>query len=289
MEQAQGLLTSTSCSDEFLDNIALSREDVLARDWHGRSAAWILARHRDVEEEEHGLAAFHLTVSTRMATHLALTVENFMTAEYQAAAILSTDPFLAQESARFLHDHLRRKPIVDMNSFERVVRTDEVLWMQLDRFADHEYPTLVWRQGGSFRELFSFLAVRFLANGDSVLNAESIHSRWQHLLRMKHAIKHPLLSSILKVGFAFTDGAGVPEVDDILPHFSRVRQEHYQGYRAAAVTSARGQGWWVVVVGALTTTTHHPPPTTHHPPPEARPSSRCTWSDSTSVVPMQCS
>ena len=223
VEKAQSILTSTSCSDELLRSIGLSNEEVLERDWHGLSGTKIVAKHLDIEEQEHDLAEFHLKVSTRMATHLALTVENFMTAEYRSAGILSTVPELAQESARLLRDHLLRKPALDMSSFERTVRTDDALWSQLDRFSDHQEPTLLWRQGCAFRDLFAFLAVRFLSCGDSVLNAEGIHSRWQHLLRAKHSIKHPLLSSILKVAFALTDGADLPSVDVLLPHYSQVR------------------------------------------------------------------
>ena len=241
METAQAILTSTSCSDDLLDSIALAREEVLAKDWHGLPGTKIVAKHLDIEEKEQDLAEFHLKVSTRVATHLALTVENFMTAEYRAAGILSNSPVLAQESARSLHDHLRGKPVADMNSFERVVRTDEVLWTQLDRFADHAPPTLLWRQRGSFRDLFASLAARIWVNGDSVLGAEGIHSRWQHLLRQKHAIKHPLLSSILKVAFALTDGGGLPNIDDLLPHYSRVRQDHALAYAAAIGASTRGQ------------------------------------------------
>ena len=148
-----------------------------------------------------------------------------MTAEYRSAGILSTIPTLAQESARLLRDHLLRKPALDLSSFERTVRTDDALWSQLDRFSDHQKPTLLWRQGGAFRDLFAFLAVRFLSCGDSVLNAESIHSRWQHVLRRNHSIKHPLLSSMLKVSFALTDGAGVPSVGDLLPHYTQIRAD----------------------------------------------------------------
>ena len=127
MESAQAHLTHTSCSDELLDRIALSREEVPTKDWHGLSGAKIVAKHLGIEDKEQDLAESHHKVSTRMATHLALTVENFTTAEYRAAGILSCDALLAQESARFLHHHLRGKPIVDMNSFERVARTDEAL------------------------------------------------------------------------------------------------------------------------------------------------------------------
>ena len=75
-------------------------------------------------------ADFHLKVSTRMATQLALTVENFDTAEWRAAG-LSTQPSVAQQAAAELHEHLKRKAIADLSAFERCLRLDDAMWVQL--------------------------------------------------------------------------------------------------------------------------------------------------------------
>ena len=222
--------------------IGLTREALLANDWHALPYWKVLVKHRSADDDEYDLAEFHLQVSTRMAMHLSLTTENFMTMDYCAAGMLSADPARAQEAACIMRDHILRKPIRDMSGLERDLRTDNLLWAQLDRFADLRPPAKLWRGRGAFRDLFAYLAVRFLTARDSVLGSESIHSRWQHLLRAKHSIKHPLLNSILKTSYMLTDGVGMPSAEELLPHFSEARREHSQQYIDAIGRCATGYG-----------------------------------------------
>ena len=139
---------------------------------------------------------------------------------------MSTNAVVANTAAQELYDHLRRKPLADLTGFERCIREDDELWAQLCRFADMRPPTLLWKRSAAFRRLYIFMAVRFLGGEDNVLRAESMHSRWQHLLRQRHSIKHPLLNAILKLSFASGDGGGLPGCEELLPHYTSVREEH---------------------------------------------------------------
>ena len=112
------------------------------------------------------------------------------------------------------------------------------MWAQLCRFADMKPPALLWKHNAAFRNLFTFMAMRFLGGEDNVLMAESMHSRWQHLLRQRHSIKHPLLNAILKLSCASNDGGGLPDEEELLPHYTNVREE--QSLAFPAVGAVRG-------------------------------------------------
>jgi hypothetical protein len=50
---------------------------------------------------------------------------------------------------------------------------------QLNAFCDAVVLFVLWRGNGRYAALFVFLALRFLAQEDSVLNCEGVHAQWQ--------------------------------------------------------------------------------------------------------------
>ena len=149
VKKAQELLTSLQCSEELLGSIGLTGERLILDGRFEWPFTKVIAVHLDAEASDVALADSHLKVSTRMATHLALTVENFDTAEWRAAGLLSTQPSVAQQAAAELHEHLKRKAIADLSAFERCLRLDDAMWVQLREFADCAPPTLLWRKTGT--------------------------------------------------------------------------------------------------------------------------------------------
>ena len=90
-----------------------------------------------------------------MAAHLALTVDNFDVMEWRSASLLSLRPAEAQEGANALHGHLLRKADADLTAWERAVKGNDALWLQLGDFAARTPPVVLWRGGGAYKEQFS--------------------------------------------------------------------------------------------------------------------------------------
>ena len=235
VQDASDEITSSAVSSCFAKFIGTSKEELLATD-ESHVPWWkLLTRHLELSEFDLETADFHLRVSSRMAMHLKLTFEHIEMPHWWAAALLSTDARCAQEAACALHAHLQRKAAHELSSFERAVQGDDALWAELGNFCERLPPVQLWRGKGAYQHLMRFLAPRFLGNQDSVLGAEGIHSRWQDIIRKKHGVKHPLLNSLLKLGFALTDGGGLPDLDALLPHFTQARQADQWRYRALRV------------------------------------------------------
>ena len=230
VKDATDAITNAQPSAELLQCLGSTLAAHLV-DGYGQEPWWqAAARMLKVPDCLEVAAEFHLRVSTRMASHLALTFDNFDMSQWSAASLLSTNAATAQEGASALHDHLKRKPLASLTSFEQCIRCDEVLWAELGNFAERTPPVVLWRGDGAYRKLFEYMAPRFLACQDSVLGAEGIHSRWQHLVRTKHNVQHPLLSALLKLGYAEREGGGMPAMEDLLPHYQERRYFYWKEY-----------------------------------------------------------
>ena len=162
VKQAQELLTPLECSEELLGSIGLTGERLILDGRFEWPFTKVIAVHLGAEASEVALGEFHLKVSTLMSTHLVLTVENFDTAEWRVAGLLSTQPSVAQQGAAELHEHLKRKAIADLSAFERCLRLDDAMWVQLGEVVDCAPPTLLWKNG-TFKNLFFFLGALFWA------------------------------------------------------------------------------------------------------------------------------
>lgn len=85
---------------------------------------------------------------------------------------------------------------------------DDELMTQVSQFADIDPPVLLWHAGGKFAQLFRFLAVRFLACPDHVLDAEGVHARWKWISMIKRGVSFPMLNAILKVNSYLEQNGG---------------------------------------------------------------------------------
>ena len=70
---------------------------------------------------------------------------------------------------------------------------------QLGNFADSEPPQLLWRNNGQYRDLFIFMASRFLSAPDHVLDAEGTHAMWKWLETVKRGITFRTLNAVLRL------------------------------------------------------------------------------------------
>ena len=85
---------------------------------------------------------------------------------------------------------------------------------------------------GSYKELFIFIAPRFLSNPDHVLDAEGIHARWQWVEAGKRNIKLKALNAILRLASWMHFFGDLPPLQDLMPHLQAVRRHLNQQYQA---------------------------------------------------------
>ncbi len=85
------------------------------------------------------LFGYHMEISTNIAAHLQLVVENVMRTPWTAVRLLLPDAVLAQEAARELRDHLVTARARSMTSLENALMKDGRMG-QLESFANREAP-----------------------------------------------------------------------------------------------------------------------------------------------------
>ena len=93
--------------------------------------------------------------------------------------MLLKDAAKALEAARAFAQHLASTAPQRRTKFETCIAEDPRLMQELNTFIATAPPVLLWKGGGQFAYLFKFLAARFLANPDSVLDDERQHAIWQ--------------------------------------------------------------------------------------------------------------
>ena len=143
------------------------------------------------------LFEYHAKLANRMAAHLQLTCETIDSCAWLSAGMLSTNAATAQASANAYHEHLVR--CASKTGYDAVFVAEPGLFDQLAAFSAARPPDLLWRGRGAYQDLFRFLALRFLANPDSVLGCESVHAQWKWLEQNSRGIKFPLLNAMLKL------------------------------------------------------------------------------------------
>ena len=92
------------------------------------------------------------------------------------ADMLAKDGFVAHAGASSYLDHLARTRSANYNEFDRAFAADNCLMTQAAEFADTPTDTLLWHMDGKFSYLFKWLADRYLAQPDSVLDCEGVHA-----------------------------------------------------------------------------------------------------------------
>ena len=148
----------------------------------------------------------HLRMSTRMAAHVKGVFANIGRTQWALTSLVSTDAVKAQIAARSILNHLFQLRPSAGNYFEEHFKSDDSLMLELERFANSPLPCKLWRGHGAYRNLYRFIAPRCLANGDSVVPVEAIHSRWQREERARPHMKLILLNSVLRINYSLHEG-----------------------------------------------------------------------------------
>ena len=188
----------------------------------------------------------HRVVATRMQTHLQLTFENIARFSWTLGTMLDPDPAQAQASAREA-----RRAIVTKSSTSRLMRfvaEDEQLMTQLCAFCERTPPLCLWHGKLSFKDLFVFIACRFLSNPDHVLDAEAVHAKWQWIALAKRNVKLKTMNSILKLSSFISEHGDLPLWDEMEPYVYQVRQylrEQFDLARTHDAVAAGARADWI--------------------------------------------
>ena len=229
LQEATDYLTNLECTPAVALRLGLPLAG--GRPWVEAYVRAHLATEDEVDDAMPLLNAFHLKIAGRMAAHLKLIGDNTNSSMWLAGAILSKDTAVAREAAVELVEHLCRTPARRRTSFEKTLFEDPSLWGGLESFSKHEPPTVVWGAKGLFAPLYRFLAPRFLANPDHVLDVERQHAVWQWVLQRRHSIKLKSLNAWLKLGDYLRDHENLPPHNELEPYLRESRQNFRRAYR----------------------------------------------------------
>ena len=94
---------------------------------------------------------------------------------------------------------------------------------QLNGVAAASPPVLLWKGGGRFAQLFKFLAARFLANPDSVLDIERQHAVWQWVRQRRRAMKLKSMNACLKLGQYLRGHDALPSNEELQPYITNIK------------------------------------------------------------------
>lgn len=177
-----------------------------------------------------------------MAGHLQLVGDNTHSSMWLAGALLSKDPDAAKAAAAELVEHLCKTPAMKRSSFEAALFEDKERWEALEAFSKQEVPTVLWGGRGRFAPLYRFLAVRYLANPDHVLDVERQHAVWQWVLARRRSLKLKSLNAWLKLGEHLRDTDALPPHRELLPHLTAIKQAFKEEYTAHLKGDALAKG-----------------------------------------------
>jgi hypothetical protein len=170
----------------------------------------------------------HAKMSLRVASHMQQTFENISRFAWLLGGMLHTDPDKAQESARNARSTLLLK--ASQSPIAIAFANDALLMQQLGQFCDESPPTHLWKRKGKFKDLFYFVAARFMSAPDHVLDCEGIHARWKWIAETKRGMKLKQMNSVLKLAAYIHNHGDLPCIDTLLPHIDQIRQHYNQQY-----------------------------------------------------------
>ena len=119
-------------------------------------------------------------------------------------------------------DHLVRMPDTEHSPFDNYILESKVLFDELSMFAQLPAPTLIYQHNLAFKNLFIFLAVRFQAAPETVIDCERCHAQWKCLEISKRGISLKLLNGLLKLRYYDEQYNGFPDNAVIQPYYSDV-------------------------------------------------------------------
>ena len=226
VDRCMNTITSLAVDDHFLKAFGLNGADIVTMDMVGRTWVEVLIYNAVADDTlraqcQVDMLEYHRRISTRMSTHLQLTMANIARFAWMLGGVLDSDPTKAQQCARLAHQDLLTKTATSPVAV--AFASDSDLMAELARFGSCDPPVQVWKGGGAFRNLVYYLIPRFLANPDHVLDCEGVHARWQWLEAGKRNVKLKSLNSVLKLGSWITACGDLPPIDELLPHLQAVR------------------------------------------------------------------
>jgi hypothetical protein len=249
IERALDVMTSTRLTDDVLEVLQLTRADVIAAGlvddaqmhWVEVVMVTIPLPSAEVDARLPEAVKYHQRISLAMAAHCKLTAEN-IARHYMPGAILAKDAELARTASRLFHEHLLRTPTHAQTPLEQTISGRNVLMVELGLHCDLDPPAVLWRGNGLFKNLFFFLAVRFLSCPDSVLDAEGVHALWKWVESTKRNMSFKFLNALLKTQCYLRDYAAFPEPGEINPLLMEINSGMLAQFAAARSDPAIASG-----------------------------------------------
>ena len=141
---------------------------------------------------------------------------------------MSKDASKACQAAKTLVQHLATLTPETRTPFEHSLQGDEQLMMELRSFATQEAPCCLWKQGGQWAHLYKFLAVRFLANPDNVMDVERLHALWKWVLLRRRSLKLKSMNAWLKLGSYLHHNGAIPPMTELAPYIREIKGRYRQ-------------------------------------------------------------
>ena len=146
--------------------------------------------------------------------------------------LLSTNPEQAQVASRELLTHLTKLRPNQCSLFEGAFLNNDTLMLQLSTYAEDINPECIWRKNGAFKDLFKFIADRFLGAPDHVLGCESTHACWKILEVGRRGMTFKLLNALVKLRhYTFSNGS-IPSFADIQENMNEIVRGYAARYTA---------------------------------------------------------
>ena len=249
MSEASRAILSLELDDAVRKRLGVSTEEVAANGWSPRTwvelAVLVISGSSETTRDrlEEALE-FHRFVADKASSHLTLTQDNIFGTPWLSARLLSTRTAEAQECARTLARHLAETAPGARTRFENHLFETDELWTELVDFGNARPPVPLWKGRGHFQNLFRFLAPRFLAAPDHVLDCERQHARWQWVCAAKRGLKMPGLNAFLRcTSYLEKHGGEFPPDEALAEHLEASRAQLRWDSLEANEASDVAPGW----------------------------------------------
>ena len=221
---AKDMIQDLSLTTAVIERLGSSRADIYARSWE--PSTWVelaaLLVYDDVVLAAHVLPRvleLHTNLASRGTAHLALVMENITRTTWLAGAMLHHDAEKAQTAANALHLHLLSTSPARRSAFETSITVNDTYMANLQAFATAVPQVCLWQGAGAYKDLFRFLALRFLLAPDQVLDCERAHARWQWLCMLKRHLSLKAMNAHLRLTSRLDNSFGeFPPPRDLVGH-----------------------------------------------------------------------
>jgi len=140
--------------------------------------------------------------------------------------MLAKTPIDAQAAANAFMTHLKKVGPSSATKYEELWLQDESKMAQLADFCDRNPPCLLWKNNGKYKDLFTFLADRFLAQPDSVVDCEGLHAAWKWVTTVKRGLSFKMLNAILKLKTHLQEYGAFPDHAALEPHIALLTESY---------------------------------------------------------------